>query len=94
MGAPLQSVALVARTLALLFNKPLVGVNHCVGRMCLFLICVAQHLILRYQTLKWVGKSPVLEIRSYSMFPGTTLKLSLTHNNDTASWAKQASWRE
>lgn len=34
MGAPLQSVALVARTLALMFNKPLVGVNHCVGRMC------------------------------------------------------------
>ena len=33
MGAPLQSVALVARTLALMFNKPLVGVNHCVGRM-------------------------------------------------------------
>lgn len=34
MGAPLQSVVLVARTLSLLFDKPLVGVNHCVGRMC------------------------------------------------------------
>ena len=33
MGAPLQSVALVARTLSLLYDKPLVGVNHCVGRM-------------------------------------------------------------
>ena len=32
MGAPLHSVALVARALSLLFNKPLVGVNHCVGR--------------------------------------------------------------
>jgi tRNA A37 threonylcarbamoyltransferase TsaD len=32
MGAPLQSVAIVARTLSLLFRKPLVGVNHCVGR--------------------------------------------------------------
>ena len=32
MGAPLTSVALVARTLSLLYNKPLVGVNHCVGR--------------------------------------------------------------
>lgn len=32
MGAPLQTVALVARTLALMYNKPLVGVNHCVGR--------------------------------------------------------------
>ncbi|KAI5827830.1 peptidase M22, glycoprotease [Schizophyllum commune Tattone D] len=33
MGAPLQSVALVARTLSLLFDKPLVGVNHCVGHV-------------------------------------------------------------
>lgn len=33
MGAPLQGVALAARTLALLWNKPLVGVNHCVGHI-------------------------------------------------------------
>jgi len=33
MGAPLQSVALVARTLSLMFNKPLIGVNHCVGHI-------------------------------------------------------------
>jgi len=33
MGAPLQSVALVARTLALLFEKPIIGVNHCVGHI-------------------------------------------------------------
>ena len=32
MGAPLQSVAVVARTLSLLWGKELVGVNHCVGR--------------------------------------------------------------
>lgn len=32
MGAPLQSVALAARTISLLWGKPLVGVNHCVGR--------------------------------------------------------------
>lgn len=32
MGAPLQSVVLVARALSLLYDKPLVGVNHCVGR--------------------------------------------------------------
>lgn len=32
MGAPLQSVALAARTIALLWGKPVVGVNHCVGR--------------------------------------------------------------
>ncbi|ETN45541.1 uncharacterized protein HMPREF1541_09373 [Cyphellophora europaea CBS 101466] len=33
MGAPLQSVAIAARTLALLWDKPLVGVNHCVGHI-------------------------------------------------------------
>ncbi|KAF9470450.1 peptidase M22, glycoprotease [Pholiota conissans] len=33
MGAPLQSIALIARTLSLLHNKPLVGVNHCVGHI-------------------------------------------------------------
>lgn len=33
MGAPLISVAVVARTLALLWNKPIVGVNHCIGHI-------------------------------------------------------------
>ena len=33
MGAPLQAVSLVARTLSLMYNKPLVGVNHCVGHI-------------------------------------------------------------
>ncbi|EHY54522.1 putative tRNA threonylcarbamoyladenosine biosynthesis protein kae1 [Exophiala dermatitidis] len=33
MGAPLQSIAIAARTLSLLWNKPLVGVNHCVGHI-------------------------------------------------------------
>jgi tRNA A37 threonylcarbamoyltransferase TsaD len=32
MGPPLQSVAIVARTLSELWNKPLYGVNHCIGR--------------------------------------------------------------
>ncbi len=33
MGAPLVSVAVVARTLSLLWEKPLLGVNHCVGHI-------------------------------------------------------------
>ncbi|KAL2007273.1 hypothetical protein VTN00DRAFT_8711 [Thermoascus crustaceus] len=33
MGAPLQSVAIAARMLSLLWGKPLVGVNHCVGHI-------------------------------------------------------------
>ena len=35
MGAPLQSVAIAARMMSLLWGKPLVGVNHCIGRMSL-----------------------------------------------------------
>lgn len=33
MGAPLNSVASVARTLALLWSKPLIPVNHCIGHI-------------------------------------------------------------
>ncbi|KAJ1986105.1 putative tRNA threonylcarbamoyladenosine biosynthesis protein kae1 [Dimargaris cristalligena] len=33
MGGPLVSVAVVARTLALLWDRPLVGVNHCIGHI-------------------------------------------------------------
>lgn len=33
MGAPLTSVAVGARALSLLWGKPLVGVNHCVGHI-------------------------------------------------------------
>ena len=33
MGAPLASVALVARTVAQLWGKPLLGVNHCIGHI-------------------------------------------------------------
>ena len=33
MGAPLVSVAVVARTIAQLWNKPILGVNHCIGRI-------------------------------------------------------------
>ncbi|TMW63416.1 hypothetical protein Poli38472_002357 [Pythium oligandrum] len=33
MGAPLRSAAICARMLSLLWKKPLVGVNHCVGHI-------------------------------------------------------------
>jgi N6-L-threonylcarbamoyladenine synthase len=32
MGGPLQSCSICARTLSLMWKKPLIGVNHCVGR--------------------------------------------------------------
>lgn len=33
MGAPLATLAVVARTVAQLWNKPIIGVNHCIGRI-------------------------------------------------------------
>ncbi|KAI4471970.1 trna n6-adenosine threonylcarbamoyltransferase [Holotrichia oblita] len=33
MGAPLATVAIVARTVAQIWNKPLLGVNHCIGHI-------------------------------------------------------------
>jgi len=49
MGGPLQSVALVARTLSLLFHKPLIGVNHCVGHIEMGrLVTGAQNPIVLY----------------------------------------------
>lgn len=49
MGAPLQSVAIVARTLSLLFRKPLIGVNHCVGHIEMGrLITGAQNPVVLY----------------------------------------------
>jgi N6-L-threonylcarbamoyladenine synthase len=33
MGAPLTSVAIVARTLSQLWSKPIIGVNHCIGHI-------------------------------------------------------------
>lgn len=33
MGAPLVTVAMVARTVAQIWNKPLLGINHCIGRI-------------------------------------------------------------
>jgi hypothetical protein len=44
MAAPLISVALVARTLAQLWEKPIVAVNHCIGRIlfsCFFFMCIS-----------------------------------------------------
>lgn len=40
MGAPLQSVALASRLLSILWGKPLVGVNHCVGRRCIIVLYI------------------------------------------------------
>src|SRR3989338_329566 len=33
MGAPLASVAIVARVISQLWNKPIIAVNHCIGHI-------------------------------------------------------------
>lgn len=43
MAAPLVSVAVVARTVAQLWNKPIVAVNHCIARMLYACIIVVIH---------------------------------------------------
>lgn len=49
MGPPLQVVAIVARTLSLLWNKPLVNVNHCIGHIEMGrLITKAENPIILY----------------------------------------------
>ena len=40
MGAPLVSVAVVARTVAQLWKKPLLGVNHCIAHI--LVTCVTE----------------------------------------------------
>jgi len=81
MGAPLNVCALVARTMAVLWKKPLVGVNHCIGRITL----MGPMLM---QTLKWEGKLPVRKTRSYYTSQGETLKSSPTVTDDIAYLAK------
>ena len=43
MGAPLLAVAIAARTIALLWGKELVGVNHCVGHIEMGLAITGAH---------------------------------------------------
>jgi N6-L-threonylcarbamoyladenine synthase len=57
MGAPLQSVAIAARMLSLLWGRPLIGVNHCVGREYIFRISSAYVDIESYLT-KYISMSP------------------------------------
>lgn len=49
MGAPLNSVAVVARVISQLWNVPLVGVNHCIGHIEMGrVVCKAEDPIVLY----------------------------------------------
>lgn len=84
MGAPLQSVALVARTLSLIHDKPLIAVNHCIGREPPPAI-VAGCLLMHHQILKWEEKSLVPPTLWSYTFPEVTPKLSPTPDSAIAS---------
>lgn len=86
MGAPLQTTALVARTLAAMYQKPLVGVNHCVGReQCHFLhIGYPSITYDALQTSKWEGSSQEHQIQWYYMFQAVIPKSSHIRSNGTA----------
>jgi N6-L-threonylcarbamoyladenine synthase len=49
MGAPLQSCAVAARTLSLLWNVPLIAVNHCVGHIEMGrMVCQSRNPVVLY----------------------------------------------
>ncbi|KOS19044.1 tRNA N6-adenosine threonylcarbamoyltransferase [Escovopsis weberi] len=76
MGAPLASVAVAARALALLWRKPLVGVNHCVGHIEMGrAITGAQNPVVLYVS---GGNSQVIAYaeRRYRIF-GETLDIAV-----------------
>ena len=60
MGAPLASCAVCARMLGQLWKKPIVAVNHCVGRTLLLVCtavmpCIVLTRLVGTQTSKWVA---------------------------------------
>ncbi|POR35943.1 tRNA N6-adenosine threonylcarbamoyltransferase [Tolypocladium paradoxum] len=76
MGAPLTAVAVAARTLALLWDRPLVGVNHCVGHIEMGrLITRADNPVVLYVS---GGNSQVIAYaeRRYRIF-GETLDIAV-----------------
>lgn len=49
MGAPLLSVAVVARLLCIMYKKPIVPVNHCIGHIEMGkLICSSRNPVILY----------------------------------------------
>ena len=92
MGAPLLTVALVARTVAQLWGRPLVGVNHCIGHVEMGrLITQAHNPTVLYVSggNTQVGSAPppwlrpvVLERDSdHRATPGTWMSAALSHTH-------------
>lgn len=54
MAPPLLTVAIVARTIAQLWNKPILGVNHCLGHIEVCLLYFEYYIILMTLLFRWV----------------------------------------
>ena len=50
MGGPLTSCAMCARMLSLIWKKPLVGVNHCIGHIEMGRIVTKYVIIIRLRS--------------------------------------------
>ena len=72
MGAPLQTVAIVARTLSLLYGKPLVGVNHCVGRESAYLRATAQPWL---RSERQRSGAPIAHLSCYTHAPPADIEM-------------------
>ena len=76
MGAPLQSCAIAARTLSLLWDIPLVAVNHCVGHIEMGrMACQASNPVVLYVS---GGNTQVIAYsdRTYRIF-GETIDIAV-----------------
>lgn len=87
MGTPLQVGSLVVRTLSQLYNIPLVGVNHCVGRKS----CLSTHLAATDSKIsKWVDISPRPITQSSFMSLAETHRSLPIRSSDTVYLVKRS----
>lgn len=63
MGAPLVSVAVVARTLSKLWNVPIIGVNHCIGHIEMGRLITGLS-VAKFVT-HWVGAMWLMSLSNY-----------------------------
>jgi N6-L-threonylcarbamoyladenine synthase len=55
MGAPLVSVAVVARTLSQLWKIPIIGVNHCIGHIEMGRLITGKNNIICFWLVPFYG---------------------------------------
>ena len=87
MGAPLVSVAIVARTVAQLWGKPLVAVNHCIGREFAGQMANAVHCASPALSLYLIRYSSAVTEMSTSPLAYHHVLFTTNHSALTHCWA-------